>query len=162
MFGKRSRPSHNKYIWLIGVLTHPGSNANMGPTWGRQDPGWPHVGPVNLTIWVSNAKGQEDTLHLQRLLSLAETLISHRKEMLSGIRIRLYECCSRHEQLCNHYKSECICPAEVLLPTIEYQYGNYYMCWLFMLLYVCVCVCVCGYGWVWVCNWKWEVQWYVL
>ena len=26
--------------------------ANMGPIWGRQDPGGPHVGPVNLAIWV--------------------------------------------------------------------------------------------------------------
>ena len=26
--------------------------ANMGPTWGRQDPGRPHVGPMNLVIWV--------------------------------------------------------------------------------------------------------------
>ena len=25
--------------------------ANMGPIWGRQDPGVPHVGPMNLTIW---------------------------------------------------------------------------------------------------------------
>ena len=25
--------------------------ANMGPTWGRQDPGGPHVGPMNLVIW---------------------------------------------------------------------------------------------------------------
>ena len=25
--------------------------ANMGPTWGRQDPGWLHVGHVNLAIW---------------------------------------------------------------------------------------------------------------
>ena len=25
--------------------------ANMGPTWGRQDPGGPHVGHVNLAIW---------------------------------------------------------------------------------------------------------------
>ena len=23
----------------------------MGPTWGRQDPGWPHVGHMNLAIW---------------------------------------------------------------------------------------------------------------
>ena len=27
--------------------------ANMGPTWGRQDPGGPHVGPMNFAIWVS-------------------------------------------------------------------------------------------------------------
>ena len=24
---------------------------NMGPTWGRQDPGGPHVGPMNFAIW---------------------------------------------------------------------------------------------------------------
>ena len=23
----------------------------MGPIWGRQDPGGPHVGPVNFAIW---------------------------------------------------------------------------------------------------------------
>ena len=27
--------------------------ANMGPIWGRQDPGGPHVGPMNLAISVS-------------------------------------------------------------------------------------------------------------
>ena len=25
--------------------------AHMGPTWGREDPGGPHVGPVNFAIW---------------------------------------------------------------------------------------------------------------
>ena len=25
--------------------------ANMGPIWGRQDPGGPHVGLVNFAIW---------------------------------------------------------------------------------------------------------------
>ena len=25
---------------------------NMGPIWGRQDPGGPHVGPMNFAIWV--------------------------------------------------------------------------------------------------------------
>ena len=28
--------------------------ANEGPIWGRQDPGGPHVGPLNLAIWVSS------------------------------------------------------------------------------------------------------------
>ena len=28
--------------------------ANMGPIWGRQDPGGPHVGPVNFVIWGNN------------------------------------------------------------------------------------------------------------
>ena len=31
--------------------------ANMGPIWGRQDPGGPHVGPMNLTISVSASCG---------------------------------------------------------------------------------------------------------
>ena len=25
--------------------------ANMGSIWGRQNPGGPHVGPMNLAIW---------------------------------------------------------------------------------------------------------------
>ena len=25
--------------------------ANMGPIWGRQDPGWPLAGPMNFAIW---------------------------------------------------------------------------------------------------------------
>ena len=25
--------------------------ANMGPIWGRQDPGGPHVGPMEFAIW---------------------------------------------------------------------------------------------------------------
>ena len=25
--------------------------ANIRPTWGRQDPGGPYVGPMNLDIW---------------------------------------------------------------------------------------------------------------
>ena len=30
--------------------------ANMGPIWGRQDPGGPHVGPMDLAIWVDGQK----------------------------------------------------------------------------------------------------------
>ena len=33
--------------------------ANMGPIWGRQDPGGPHVGPMNFAIW-----GDEKTIDL--------------------------------------------------------------------------------------------------
>ena len=44
--------------WSLGVTAHiqqiiPFSKvhgANMGPIWGRQDPGGPHVGPMNLAI----------------------------------------------------------------------------------------------------------------
>ena len=40
--------------WTVSQQSIPDSNihgANMVPTWGRQDPGWPHVGHTNLAIW---------------------------------------------------------------------------------------------------------------
>ena len=43
-------------VWLIENNHFPYSKvhgANMGPIWGRQDPGGPHVGPLNFAIWVS-------------------------------------------------------------------------------------------------------------
>ena len=30
--------------------------ANMGPIWGQQDPGGPHVGPMNFAIWDNSGK----------------------------------------------------------------------------------------------------------
>ena len=42
-------------VHVCGVRECPDSNvhgANMGPIWGRQDSGEPHVGPMNLAIWV--------------------------------------------------------------------------------------------------------------
>ena len=33
--------------------------ANMGLIWGRQDPGGPHVGPMNLAIWVVSLYNEE-------------------------------------------------------------------------------------------------------
>ena len=44
---------------VIGCLkenTYPDSEvhgATMGPIWGRQGPGGPHVGPMNVAIWVT-------------------------------------------------------------------------------------------------------------
>ena len=36
------------YIYNPDSKVH---GANMGPIWGRQDPGGPHVGPMNFAIW---------------------------------------------------------------------------------------------------------------
>ena len=39
---------------LLGHHIIPDSEvhgANTGPIWGRQDPGGPHVGPMNFVIW---------------------------------------------------------------------------------------------------------------
>ena len=44
--------------WRISLhrlmVSNPDSKvygANMGPIWGRQDPGGPHVGPMNFATW---------------------------------------------------------------------------------------------------------------
>ena len=36
--------------------------ANMGPTWGRQDPGGPHVEPINFAIWAVSMQIQIPSL----------------------------------------------------------------------------------------------------
>ena len=33
--------------------------ADMGPIWGWQDPGGPHVGPMNFAIWGYIETGQQ-------------------------------------------------------------------------------------------------------
>ena len=46
--------------------------ANMGPMWGRQDPGGPHVGPMNKTIhWLitlsENSNKRRSWLYVTKL-----------------------------------------------------------------------------------------------
>ena len=43
-----SRPSGSPRQEIPDSKVH---GANMGPIWGRQDPGGPHVGPMSLAIW---------------------------------------------------------------------------------------------------------------
>ena len=37
--------------------------ANMGPTWGRQDPHGPHVGPMNLAIRLNTLTPRQNGCH---------------------------------------------------------------------------------------------------
>ena len=56
------------YKWLYGYI--PDSKvygAHMGPTWGRQDPGWPLVGPVMLAIWDLALQSVYKLLHFEAL-----------------------------------------------------------------------------------------------
>ena len=44
----------NHMVWeqiLLIITDSKVHGANMGPIWGRQDPGGPHVGPMNFAIW---------------------------------------------------------------------------------------------------------------
>ena len=59
--------------WATISLDYPDSKvhgANMGPIWGRQDPGGPHVGPMNFAIWVWFAK--QENINIQ-MLSFKQT-----------------------------------------------------------------------------------------
>ena len=49
------RKDNNILDTSIEPSSYPDSKvrgANMGPNWGRQDLGGPHVGDMNLAIWV--------------------------------------------------------------------------------------------------------------
>ena len=62
--------SSNEYLHT--VWDNPDSKvhgANKGPNWGRQDPGGPHVGPMNLAIWELSSTLQHILLWLGYLLT---------------------------------------------------------------------------------------------
>ena len=44
-------PTRSDKVHYPDSMVH---GANMGPIWGRQDPGGPYVGPVNFSIWVGS------------------------------------------------------------------------------------------------------------
>ena len=49
---------------LVAYNNNPDSKvheANMGPTWGRQGPGGPHVGPMNFAVWEDGPNASEET-----------------------------------------------------------------------------------------------------
>ena len=54
---RHDRETLSALLWSFCCMawTYPDNKvhgANMGPIWGRQDPGRPHVGPMNFAIWV--------------------------------------------------------------------------------------------------------------
>ena len=48
--------------------------ANMGPIWGRQDPGGPHIGPMNLAIWVVIVTWLENVTMIIWIYSIADKI----------------------------------------------------------------------------------------
>ena len=45
--------THHLFLsgWHNTIPDSKAHGTNMGPIWGRQDPGGPHVGPMNFAIW---------------------------------------------------------------------------------------------------------------
>ena len=42
-----------KLFWTVSFPDSKDHGANMGPIWGRQGPGGPHVSPMNFAIWAT-------------------------------------------------------------------------------------------------------------
>ena len=65
----------NGWLYMDDFPESKNYGANMGPTWGRQDPGGPHVGPMNLAIWVRKNRADSSASSME-FLSFAQ-LSSH-------------------------------------------------------------------------------------
>ena len=108
---------------------NPGSKvhgASMGPTWGRQDPGGPHVGPMNLAIldslfWISrylhphndNSSCWKSPIPLKRLFPPFEFIFSIIHDALhiffawsaSSLQILVFESCGYSCNLALKYQN---------------------------------------------------------
>ena len=72
----------------------------MGPIWGRQDPGGPHVGPMNLAIWVSLIHGCEYLLKTFEFSSPWSTFL-RRYSLMYHLKIS-YNFCLTHGDRVTH------------------------------------------------------------
>ena len=76
------------------LCTYPDSKvhgANMGPIWGRQDPGGPHVGPMNFALWVmlQNVNVQLPWLyqhHFKQIAALCSVILCP-CQLMQGVKI---------------------------------------------------------------------------
>ena len=69
--------------------------ANMGPIWGRQDPGGPQVGPMNFAIWDVMVKSKWFKHIIKFFVAIAELLLildnyNHLSSPQCGHRTGLY------------------------------------------------------------------------
>ena len=79
-------PPGTAHVWtcLSVLLSYPDSKvhgANMGPIWGRQDPGGSHVGPINFAFWVA----------LQLHFNFSDVCIPEVDNIIADTISRLYE-----------------------------------------------------------------------
>ena len=62
--------------------------ANMGPIWGRQDPGGPHVGPMNFPFWaMDTALCQELLLWCHDNMAIIDSQNTHGPEQDTAITV---------------------------------------------------------------------------
>ena len=78
-----------RVMLLSGSRTVPDSKvhgANMGAIWGRQDPGGPHVGPMNIAIWGGRYECQGGIFQLP-LIHYNDVIMSIVASQITGVSI---------------------------------------------------------------------------
>ena len=127
------------YLHILILVFHtPDSKiheAHMGSTWGRQDPGGPHVGPMNLAI-------RDDRLNGYRLTTVEMFCSASCCLMASVHSVAMW---SVHQNSTGFLHAKC-------------DWHHYVMTWqrlprywpfgvgVWVCVWVSVCVCVCGGG----------------
>ena len=94
-------------VWnLYGAPDSKVRGAIMGPIWGRQDPGGPHVGPMKRSHQVTRfflSNGCMHSFYLRAALLLAERPQSYIKENDLGINVFIL-----HKNVCECTKNDLI------------------------------------------------------
>ena len=62
--------NHNKHNRNQPIPDSTPHGVTMGPVWGRQDPGGPHVGPMNFAIWYMHIFGNNKLVHMKDVINL--------------------------------------------------------------------------------------------
>ena len=80
-YSHHDKPSCSWFWCDIFHKVHPGGKVNgatLGPIWGRQDPGGPHFGPLNLAIWADTKASLPGSLHKCRHNNIGFLIIKMR------------------------------------------------------------------------------------
>ena len=114
--------------------------ANMGPIWGRQDPGGPHVGPMNLDVWEDPATKANNALMVSLLLIRAATI--HHISLYFGIQSSRY--ILRYKQIYQDMYHLCMIYSVILrLMLKKSQYIHFVILRICMKLFSSLEICTC-------------------
>ena len=92
----------SRYALTLTSQNNPDSKvhrANMGPIWGRQEPGGTHVGPMNFAIWEFTRLRILEVQHIGAIAWTQHTLPCHRqalKDDMGTMFPKLHLVCGNH------------------------------------------------------------------
>ena len=112
----------------------------MGPIWGRQDPGGPHVGPVNFAIWGCLI---DSILYILIYRCFLKIFIMFH---LFGFILCYSFCCYCSDVIMSAVAIKSTAPRLFIQTFVQAQIKENIKPPRHWSLCVCVCVCVCGGG----------------